>query len=120
MNQATRYVATQGNPLIITARVADASGNLLIIASVESITVTVVNAETQAVTHTASPAPDLSVFDTLQLTPLWTTDAIGYNLGVVAEGFNEGDVEYQVQIVVTPTAGEPFTLVAMVRTRPLY
>ena len=121
MNNPAHYCVTQGNPIVIAARVADISGSLITQSSVASVSVTTVNAETQTTTTTSSPAVTDVVFDTVQTGGVWTTDCVGYNLLVTADGFVTADTIYQVQIVVTPTSGgDSFTLTAQVRTRPIY
>ena len=120
MNNTAYLIVTQNNPVVIAARVADITGSLITQSSVSSLTVSTVNAETQTTTTTSSPTVADVVFNSLQTGSVWSTDSIGYNLLVTADGFTDADTRYQVQIVLTPTAGDVFTLTAIVRTRPIY
>lgn len=118
-----RAITTQGNPATILARVLDQTGTPITQSSVSSVSVTVYNAETSTSTGSSTPAVADCVFNTLQTgDSRWSTDHIGFNLAVDVDGtaLNVGDTTFQVQIEITPAAGEPYRLIAIVETREIF
>jgi hypothetical protein len=120
MNIPLQSIITPGNPAVILARVYDENGNPIAQSSVSSISVSVVNAETTVQTSTASPAVGDCVYNSMQQDGRWTQDNIGFNLAVPIQSssFNSGDTQYEVQITITPTSGDPYRIVAQITTLP--
>jgi len=116
----------EGNDAVIMARVRFIDAELITIAAVNTIV--------RKTFDPQSNTPDVplktdslvvadSVFDTLQTTALdarWTDDAEGYNFRDTIPGAThllDGDKSYRIEYLVTPTSGNPFTIVAKVDTK---
>lgn len=105
------------SPAVLLARVEDTGGNLITLATVDSISAVVTDLSTDIAADPVTLDVSESVFDTLQLTELWDADQEGYNLACELDGdnFPTGDTTYQVAITITPAndsqAVAPFKLV---------
>lgn len=61
------------------------------------------------------------VFDDLQIDEKWTADGTGYNFATTIDGdyFPDGDHDYRIEVLFTPTSGKPFPFVTEVSVRNL-
>jgi hypothetical protein len=99
---------TENSPVVLLARVTDATGSLLVSSTVSSILVSVWDRESGIeIVPEYHPLPTAVIHNTLQTDARWTADSIGYNMEVVIAGtyFPEGNTTYQVEVNLTPTNG---------------
>ena len=103
--------AVENSGVTLLARLLGNGGTPVTQASLASIayTVTDLNQGTVIVTGSALTISQV-IFDTLQLAPVWTKDAVGYNFLAALPGslFTNGGDTYQVDVVFTPVTGNPF------------
>ncbi|HWE95743.1 MAG TPA: hypothetical protein VG269_17395 [Tepidisphaeraceae bacterium] len=106
--QRGRVIAESG--AVLLARVQDGQGNYLTNATTSGIVVNVYNAETAALSVTL-PSGDTTIYDTLQTSPAWTQDSVGYNVSIAVPGSAwPTAATYRVEAIVTPVAGDSFFL----------
>lgn len=114
----------KGGTATLLARVVGATGTALTQAVVSAITYTVYaldsrdpDTRTAVAAHTAQALVVAStIFDTLQDDALWDRDATGYNFrhtldtAGLGAAFSEAGIDYQVEVTITPTSGQPILL----------
>lgn len=111
----------EDTPLVIMARVRDATATNITQAGIDSIAIYVFDGSGTQVSTTIAPTVASTVFDTLQTDARWTKDSTGYNFRytIAAAYFPTGDVNYRVEVIFTPATGEPFPLVVVAKAKRL-
>ena len=117
-------VVYEQSSLVVLARVKRVGSNsYLTIASTSSISVSTYNSTTAALVTTVTPTVSAVVFDTLQTDDRWNVegDTTGYNLAIplTAAHFPDGNTNYQIEVLITPTDGYEIRFSVPVRTRDL-
>lgn len=126
-----RAVAKSGTSLL--ARIQNTStGAYVTQASISAITYHVRDLTGAVTKGTGTLDPAAVIFDTLQLSPLWTQDSTGYNFKTVvmasfmsftpttdARG-NPVTRRWQVDVKFAPVTGEPFVVVFQVDLVPAF
>lgn len=115
-----RTVIYKGSGVQILARIVGNDGNFIQQSDFGTITFAVIDRDGDRTTPTDSGSLTVAnvVFDTLQNDGRWTEDEIGYNFltEMVASAFPEGGRVYNVEVLFTPSAGEPYFQVWQVDT----
>lgn len=109
----------EDSPARFMARVEGLDGANILQSTISSIACSVFD-EDSATPDTAIATPSIvvndSVFDTLQTTALdsrWTVDSTGYNFAhdMPATSFPDGDHNYRIEYIFTPSTGDAFPVV---------
>ena len=102
---------TAGSAVALLARVADDTGAYLAPSSVDSMQAVVTDLMADTAGDAIALDPDACVYSTLQLTPQWNSDALGFNLAVRLDGSNFPTANTTYQIIVTIETATGGTLV---------